>query len=58
MIVTRVASSNHRSTSIQPISVATDALNATSRPIEISSIMPGCRDRSSLQPPRKNTGPP
>ena len=47
MIVTRVASSNQRSTSIQPISVATDAPNATSRPIEISSIIPGWRARSS-----------
>ena len=58
MIVTSVASSNQRSTSIHPISVATDAPNATTNPIEMSSIIPGRRARSSSQPPRRKTGPP
>ena len=58
MMETSVASSNHRSTSIHPSSVATDAPNATSKPMEMSSIMPGCRDRSSSHPPRRKTGPP
>ncbi|MCI3949112.1 MAG: hypothetical protein K0R11_1046 [Acidimicrobiales bacterium] len=58
MIVTKVASSGHRSTSMRPSSVATEAPKATSRPIEISSIIPGCLLLISLQPLVRKTGPP
>jgi hypothetical protein len=57
MIVTSVASSGQRSTSIRSSSVATDAPKATRRPMEIRSIIPGRRLLSSLHPLVRKTGP-
>ena len=56
--MTRVESSNHKSALISPASVAHDDPKATTRPMDMSVIIPGWRSLSSSTAPRRKTGPP
>ncbi len=58
MIVTSAASSHQKSRSNAPNVVASEAAYATVIAIEISSIMPGARSRTSRTPPTRNGQPP
>ena len=58
MIVTSSASSHQNSRSNQPALVDIDATQATVIAIDINSIMPGWRSRSSATAPARNGWPP
>ncbi len=58
MIVIRAASSHQNSRSSASREVAADATNATEMAMEMSSIIPGRRERTSASPPSRKGRPP